>query len=345
MRSICIVCDPDPVFAGNLVDYLKDRKRMPFDVQAFTDVEKLRQFAESAHVELLLIAADQMSGEMCQALKGAGVGCICLLSEEESGEVWGCPVILKYQSGDTLAAQVMNIYASRSGESMQNMRQEGDDGETARMIGVCSPLGRCGKTMLAIALGQALARTEKVLYLNLENYHGFTQLCRTESWQGDLSDLLYYSRNHEDNLVFRINALVCSWKELDYIPPPFSSYDLRDLPGDEWICFLRQIAGCEAYDTLILDLGNQIEEIFHILRICSRVYVPVLDDVFSRAKLRQFEDNLSALEYRGLKEKIRRVSVPRWQGKGNLRDFPAGLTDSPVGELAERLVREEKWRE
>ena len=47
-------------------------------------------------------------------------------------------------------------------------------GRRSRMIGVYSPIGRCGKSSFAFTLGQVLAREEKVLYITLEEFSGLS---------------------------------------------------------------------------------------------------------------------------------------------------------------------------
>ena len=43
-------------------------------------------------------------------------------------------------------------------------------------MGVYSPVSRCGKSALALTLAQALGRNFSVLYMNLEEYSGFSRL-------------------------------------------------------------------------------------------------------------------------------------------------------------------------
>ena len=45
-------------------------------------------------------------------------------------------------------------------------------GQSRRIIGVYSPIGRCGKTCLALAIGQILAKEEKVLFVTLGYLYG-----------------------------------------------------------------------------------------------------------------------------------------------------------------------------
>ena len=40
------------------------------------------------------------------------------------------------------------------------------------------------------------------------------------------------------------------------------------------------------YETVILDMGNSVGQIFQLLAVCKTVYVPIQDDLIARCKLR-----------------------------------------------------------
>ena len=66
----------------------------------------------------------------------------------------------------------------------------------------------------------------------------------------------------------------------------------------------------QPYETLILDIGNGLDEVFQILDMCGRIYMPVLPDKMSCCKLAQFENLLRILEYPQILTKIRRLQLP-----------------------------------
>ena len=62
----------------------------------------------------------------------------------------------------------------------------------------------------------------------------------------------------------------------------------------------RTFAGDPAYspyETLILDIGSGIDEIFQLLDMCRTVFMPVKPDRISRCKIAQFENLLRVLDY------------------------------------------------
>ena len=100
--------------------------------------------------------------------------------------------------------------------------------KTMEIIGVYSPLGRCLKTSFALALGQILAKDKAVLYLNLEEYSGFEELLG-KKFPTNLSDLFYYVRQGNENLIHRMNGMIQTVNNLDFIPPVRMPSDIRTL--------------------------------------------------------------------------------------------------------------------
>lgn len=332
-KSIFAVCDLEASYACNLTEYMNERKNTPFEVQAFTNLESLGEFTSKNHIELLLISTEAM----CDAVKDMDIERIIILSDGEAVEnLDENPCVYKYQSSDSLVAEVMNFYA----KSKPGINSRFWGGSKVRIIGVYSPLNRVGKTMFALTLGEILGEKEKVLYLNLEDYNGFETIFST-NYRSDLSDLIYFARQKEGNLIYKLNGMLQTFQNLDYIPPAFSPGDLRDVGCEEWLDFIGEITSCGEYDVLILDVGTQIEDVFRILQACRKIYMPVLEDDISRAKLLQFEKNVHALECSDIFEKIQRLHLPLWEETGNGEKLLERLAAGELGSYIRRMLTKE----
>lgn len=53
-KNIFAVCDLEVDYALNFMDYLNQKKNIPFEIQAFTAVENLTSYGKKTHIELLL---------------------------------------------------------------------------------------------------------------------------------------------------------------------------------------------------------------------------------------------------------------------------------------------------
>lgn len=328
-KSIFAICDLEASYARNLTEYMNERRNTPFEVQAFTNVESLKAFAGENHIDLLLISPDAM----CEEIRKLDVERIIMLSNGEPLGNLEEPCIYKYQPSDCLLAEVMNYYARTSPQLQPSALP--DTG--MNIIGIYSPLGRVGKTSLALVMGEILGEREKVLYLNLEDYNGFEALF-LQNYPSDISDLIYFARQKEGNLIYKLNGMIQTFHHLDYIPPAFLPGDLENVRYEEWVDFLGKTAGNTEYDTLILDFGHQIDETFQLLRYCRRIYMPVLDDVISRAKLFQFEKNVSVLECTDILKKTVQIQLPEWKLPENGRDWLAVLVKGKLGQYVRRLL-------
>lgn len=331
-KSIFAVCDLEAAYAYNLMEAIDEKQGTSFEVQAFTNVESLISYARERHIELLLISSAAMSGE----LLNLSIGKIMILSEgEKKKELSEYPCIYKYQASDQLIAEVMNYYAVEAVPAPVAMLKK-----KVEIIGIYSPVGRCRKTSLALTYGQIRAREQKVLYLNLEEYAGFEGFLG-ETYEADLTDLLYFARLGSGNLVYRLGSLICHLGPLDYIPPAFCPEDLRNIPPEEWVSLVRDLAEYSAYDVLLLDIGPAVNGITELLKLCSRIFMPVPEEEMAKAKLEQYEKVLKQMNALEVLEKTRKFSLPFVGECGKGKAYMEQLVWGELGDFARELIREE----
>lgn len=301
-KSIFAVCDLDASYACSLMDYLNGKKTTPFEVQAFTNVESLQAYAKENEIEILLIS----TRAMCNEIRELPVNRTIILSEGEVlQDLEEYPFVYKYQSSDQLLSEVLEYYA----EAHPQPYILGNAARKTRIYGVYSPVGRARKTSFALALGEVLAESKQVLYLNFEEFSGFEELFGVK-YRADISDLIYFARQKEVGFIYKLNSVIQTFHELQYIPPALSPADIRDVSGREWIDFLQEIVAYGEYDVLILDLSEQVDEFFQILLNCDRIYMPVLEDTVSEAKLNQFDKLVHMLDMEEILEKTRKLKLP-----------------------------------
>ena len=57
MKHILAVYDVDPVYAARFAEVVNQKEKIPFEVVAFSSIERLRAFATEHPVKLLLLGA------------------------------------------------------------------------------------------------------------------------------------------------------------------------------------------------------------------------------------------------------------------------------------------------
>ncbi len=333
-RSIFAVCDPDPSYAGFLAAYMNEKKNARYEAAPFTDAASLVSYARQAQVAVLLISPEMMIPE----LKECGIGQIIYLCGDGEQPEPGADCVNKYQSCDSLIAEVMNLCARERGTLYEENEQKG----RTQMIGICSPVGRCGKTIFAVTLGEILGERRRCLYLNMESLSGFSSFPRMKhdpGTSGDLSDLIYLARRPGSDLMAKINQIRRTWHNLDYLPPVFSPSDAREITAEEWLMILQAIDESGEYDTLILDVGLQVGDVFKILCRCGKVIEPICKDPMSDAKVKQFSGAMQALGYGNLQDRIRQICLPD-PDEEQVRDFPMQYVRGIMGNYCRRLARE-----
>ena len=67
-KNIFAVCDLEVDYALNFMDYLNHKKNIPFEIQAFTNVESLIAYGKMNHIELLLISQKAMCRHPMRAI-------------------------------------------------------------------------------------------------------------------------------------------------------------------------------------------------------------------------------------------------------------------------------------
>lgn len=331
MAKIFAICDLDSHYVKNLMQYINSRQNIPLKLQAFTSPELLKEFAGQNSIELLLISAEAMDEEIA----GLPVGKIVVLTEDGAVDLKGFPAVNRYQASGSLVQEVMQYY----GTGNLAVAYAAAKLASTRLIGVYSPVKRCGKTSFAMALGEAYARNRKVLYVNLEDFSGFRGLFQKE-YRMDISDLLYFYREEKQGMLKRIEEVAEHFHSMYYLPPAMCPADLRSVQPEEWReWFLLLLQS--SYEVVIVEPGDCINGLEEILALCNKIYMPVKEDKISLAKLEEFDHYLLLAGWEALEDRIRRQVMPE---PGEAQD--GGLLEYSQTEemrrMAERIFREEE---
>lgn len=334
MKQVMAVYDVDPLYGARFAEVVNQKEKIPFEVVAFSSMERLRAFAAEHPVEILLI-----SGSVSQAeAEAVGAGKVIVLSDGETAELDSVrPSIYKYQSSNNIIREVMACYGERQG-----VRPGAAARSRARILGVYSPVARCLKTSFAITMGKLLSQNERALYVNLEEFSGLSELTHTE-YRKCLSDLLYFYCGGNYNLL-RLNSVVYTLESLDYIPPVRYPEDLEQAGAERIAGLLQAIAEESAYETLVVDVGSCKRTAVELLKLCMAVYMPVKEDSVSLAKLEEFEHYLERSGNGMLKEKIRRLKLPYHSCFGRKENYLEQLLWGELGDYTRQLLHGELRR-
>lgn len=332
MKRIMAVYDVDLSYAERFADFANQKEKVPFTVMAFTSLQRLKEYAKNTPIELLLVSELVSREEILEV----GASQVMILVDGEVVEMKDAyPNVYKFQSTDSILREVMTYYCEQPEKEALRVL-----GCTSSIVGVYSPVNRCLKTSFSLTMGQLLARESKVLYINLEDYSGFSRLIPVEH-KGDLSDLLYYYRQENYNFM-RLNSVIYTWGSLDYIPPARYPEDLCQISAEEMIDLLERIARESAYDTIIVDFGQFGRKAAKTLEVCNVIYMPVKEDCVSVAKIEEFLEHLDAAGQSELKERIQKIKLPYHNSFGRRESYMDQLLWGELGDYVRQLLNGRK---
>ena len=331
-KEILAICDQDLSYLEHLSDYLNRQTGFPYQADPFTELSALITYAKE-HMPQVAVVSRSLAEQMPSDERLKKIPFFCLTEEEEEDGV------CRYQSCDELQRQIFDKCRLMTGKEAGTERIPPAGEETSCMvIGVYSPVSRCGKTSFAAALAMELAGYDRTVCINLEFCSGQTMLFSSHA-QNDLTDLLYGCRSGDGrNFAKVLQNAVIAWDEADCICPARIPADLYEVSREEWNILLKRIAEDGSYAYMVLDIGNGAAELIPMLENCARIYMPVLNDRISQGKVLQFEQMLETLGETGVRDAIRKIAVPRLRSDGEPGEFPAGLSRGKIGSYARQII-------
>lgn len=325
-KRIMAVYDVDPFYAERFSEFINQKEAVPFMAVAFTSLARLKAFAQKQQIEILLVG-DEVPD---QELEELDVRQLVRLSEAAMVKA-GAPAVYKYQASDSILREVMACYQTDEREEQMTAV-----GARSRVIGVYSPIGRCGKTGFSVTLGQVLAKDSKVLFLSLEEFSGFSQLMGS-SYSGSFSDLIYYSRQGEFDRM-RLGSVIYDYGGLDYVPPVAYAEDLAQMEGAEVAGLIEKIARECGYDVLIVDVGHFLRNVEAVLAVCDVVYAPIKKDVVSEGKIQEWRQYLEDSGRMNLWEKVRLLKLPVFQEVISSGEYFEQMLWGPLGDFVREMT-------
>lgn len=302
-----VICDEEEMYAKRLAELFACKKELVFEVYSFSAFEQVLEFEKENEIELLLVNEHCFSPEQMQI----HIPNVFLLCEERGKDA---RKIYKYQS----AEEIFRVLAEICIDEGKDYFRKWGHGQ-CKMVGIYSPIGRCGKTQFSMKLGRELAKKNAVLYLNLNIYEG-NFFINAEERAKTLTDVLYYSGLEDGKFGIRFGTLVRRYGNLDYVLPCRISLDLKAVSEAEWRKLFEQLWSEGLYEIILLEAGECIQGFYEVLETCGKIYMPVRKEAEAMAKVDAFEKELAMTGREGMLTKIQKVD-PEEEVSNLLEDF------------------------
>lgn len=301
-NGIIAIYDSEADYALKLAEYFRLKNGLNYSVLVFTDYNSLKNYLSENEIDILLI-----SEEFCMYIEELqNVPNLFILTDGNiNAALKQYTSLYKYQSADRILREVMSCYAL----SCSKERITVSTSAPAKITGIYSPVKRCGKTSLALAYGCIVSMAENSLYINFEEYSGFS-FFTDDSPSRDLSDLLYFYRQNPSNVAKKLTALSCTYHNLNYIPPMQFSYDIKNMESEDLNHFIHAISETEQYKNIILDISDSLKDVPALLSVCDKIFMPSTKDAISQLKIDEFFKSISALYNSSIKDKTEIIIPP-----------------------------------
>lgn len=326
MKHVIAVCDTDERYALNMSALIEERVEKPYVVSTFTSVDALVN--TNSEVEVLIISESTFDSRIVGIYPK-----LIVLRENPDFVLEDAILIDRFQSGEEVLYSVM--------ESLEGYWEVHPVKRLKihhwKVIGVYSPVRRCLQTSFAMTLGQMLGSSHRVLYMNFENYSGFSGRMMNE-FETNIVDLLYFFDCERERLARRIPLTVHHMGAMDILPPAQSYLDTYDRNGERWVEFFEAIEEVTDYDILILDLTDAMQGLLEVMEYCDRIYTLVKNDIHSQAKLAQYEAWMVDHSQASIMGKTMKFSFPEFADIPHQLEL---LTKSELSAYVNAVIKED----
>lgn len=325
-KKILAVYDEDQSYARHLMEYLNHNKKFLPLACMYTKEESLLHTLEEKQIDILL-TAEGLSG----ALAGhRNIKRLLWLSEEEVVEE-NRESIYKYQP----AREIMGCLLHYCGETEGHIGAlTGQNGRTQVIYTFFSPCGTSESSIFAEAAGISLGKTGHTLFLDLQPFS-------TRTHSPGLSDLLYYSRQQNTNLITCLSKLIVSLNGIDYLGPVDTCRDLHELTGSDIESLLRLLERQEYYTAIVADVGFYSESLIRLFTTAGRLFLTQPEGGVYKRSMDRFEEELLRDAEENSPDRVTRIVIGGELSEEFRTTVREGAITNQLIEFAERMIAHE----
>ena len=305
-QDVLALCDGNIHYGSRLAAYLEQQEAFPLRILFFSDTDQLMKCMSDVGPQYLLLS-EEIYSELSEGGLPAYKRLFLLRKQKENDEcdVSHITTIYRYQQAGNIMRAILAELGEEIGKHDKSLRQAAG----MKIVGVYTPVRRSMQTSFSILLGQLLASEKRTLYINMEGYSGFRTLLGRDL-KPDITDLMFLAKKEGEPFMRMVESMIHTIGRLEYIPPAGAFIDLAAVTKDQWLMLLREIRRDKRFSYLVLDVTEQVQGMFRILEECDVIYTIEGADVIAQAKLYEYEQLLSFMNYDRIREKTKKKKLP-----------------------------------
>lgn len=301
------IFDADKGYRERFADYLMSYKAAEMELAVFTNeqfffealtVDKFHLFVLGGGYEAVL--------PRTRALKVP----VLVLTEYTQSYVKESIEMLDEQVVYTSKYQSMDVITQKMQLLAETKWRKGDAGIAQRdleVVGVFSPVRHEMQMLFSLIYARNAARERKVLYINLLEFSGFSEVFGDTEY--DLGDAILQMRE-DTHRPERFLACIYHGEGFSYISPMSNPENVREITGEDVRHLLEEIAEYTDYQMVILDMGLNVSDFAEVLLACGKIYCLGKKGYLFEAQMGQFFTYLERAVDVAFLERIRQVEIP-----------------------------------
>lgn len=270
------VCDNEPAYVVNLMEYINSKKDSTYTVVAFTTYKAVCEYLVERQLDLLVI----------------NKSLIVVGSENDAGTKISLPIVNLVEELDDINLGISNDNPREQIFKYQSMEQiylKIKDSLRPRIIniahninrvyGVYSPIGRSGKTLFS----KGLCLSDIVrgsLYISLDNY--------LDENIEPCEDILFLVKRRDESIIEHLEKSSFRENEINMCYPSSSHLEVKELDYEDWKWLVNILMNNSKYSTVVFDIGGGSISSLKILDLFHMVFLPILKDDKSQTKTSNF---------------------------------------------------------
>lgn len=289
MRTVKVcVYDEEEQYAKQLSAFLNRQGEGRFQVTAITSMDCFWEYVENRSFDILLSANPEL---LCQMKQQQNIQVLWLKEEEKVSvfdrEIAGEAAISRYAGARKISQRVEQAAA----------RIYQTAGQAVPVVGIYSPVGRCGKTQFALEV--ACNPECRWLYIGMEDYGLMEHSLENEGMEQAGDAFLFFIKERNKEKFIRIIE-ECQ----GIVPSAFSPFDIKILDKKDWEWIIRTLRGYAGVSGVLVDIGTGVLQDFSWLSLFDYILVPYLQEESAIRKKEKFENLLEAYQMVEIQEKL-----------------------------------------
>lgn len=301
------IYDKDKGYRERFVDYLMNHKAQELELSVFSEETYFLSALDVDKYHLLVVGCGYE--EILFHVKARGIP-ILILTEymqdyvKESLDLEDKHIFYttKYQSMDVITKRMQLMT-----ESIRTHKMSVTGSRRLEVIGVFSPVKHEMQMMFSLLYARNAVKNGSVLYINLMEFSGFSELFGEREY--DLSDVVLLVRN-EGYASDDIQSYIYEMDNFSYICPFTNPENVKEVRGGDIKKILEMLAEYTDYQTIILDIGTGITDYGEILLNCDKIYSLEKRGYLFEIQIIQFYVYLEKLGDAVFLERIESVEIP-----------------------------------